>query len=65
MDNEGSGAGVLGHLPARKARRRVLKTPGPERLIVHVCKITSLAPELFFILKKCRGFILWAEEEKA
>ena len=29
IDNGGSGAGVLGHLPARKTRRRVLKTPGP------------------------------------
>ena len=28
-DNGGSGAGVLGHPPARKARRRVPKTPGP------------------------------------
>ena len=29
MYNEGSGAGVLGHPPARKARRRVHKVPGP------------------------------------
>ena len=37
MYNEGSGAGVLGHPTARKTRRRVLKSPAPERLIIHVC----------------------------
>ena len=38
MDNGGFGTGVLGHPPAGKARRRVLKCPVPERPIVHVCK---------------------------
>ena len=59
MDNEGSGAGVLG--PGFWGTRRLAKLavgytkpPAPERLIVHVCKINSLVPELFFILKKCR-----------
>ena len=63
MDNEGSGAEVLGPPPARKARRRVLKSPAPERLIIHVCKITGSAQNIF-LLKKRKVIVLWAEEEK-
>ena len=49
------GPGFWGHPPARKARRRVHKTPGP-RTPPHVpvckisgCKISSFALELFYI----------------
>ena len=64
-DNGGSGAGVLGHPPARKARRRVLKTPGPGTpRCPCVCNINRLAPELFIILKKCCANLLWAMEEE-
>ena len=48
IDNEGSGTGVLGHPPARKARRRALKSPVPERPLINVCKINRNVSELFF-----------------
>ena len=49
----GSGAPV-GSLLIKLADGRP-RTPGPERPVVYVCKITRLALELFFILKKCGG----------
>ena len=48
-DNGGSGAGVLGHPPARKARRRVLKPPSPERPVVPVCVRLTGLPQNYFL----------------
>ena len=60
------GPGVLGHPPARKARRRVHKVPGPQNASLSMCVIsTKSGPRIFFYLKKSCGSILWAEEEKA
>ena len=52
-----------------KPRRRVLKSPVPERPVVPVCKISGckinrLALELFYILKKDAAILLWAVEEE-
>ena len=41
------------------------QTPAPKRPLIYVCKIIRPAAlELFFILKKCSGNVLWEEEEK-
>ena len=65
IDKGASGTGVLGHPPARKAHRLVLKSPVPEHPLVYVCKIARLVPQLFFILKKCAVDVLWGEEEQS
>ena len=48
IDNGGSGAGFLGHPPARFARRRALKIPGPRTPVIYVC----IGPRFIFHLNK-------------
>ena len=68
-DNGGSGTGFWGTRRLAKPRRRVLKSPVPERPVVPVCKINGckisrFALELFYILKKDADILLWAVEEE-
>ena len=68
-DNGGSGTGFWGTRRLAKPRRRVLKSPVPERPVVPVCKINGckisrFALELFYILKKDADILLRAVEEE-
>ena len=65
IDNGGSRTGVLGHLPASKTRRRVLKFPVPERPVVYVCKISRRAPELFFYIEEMSRFYIMGRGRKS
>ena len=53
IDEGGSGTGVLGHPPARKTRRWVLKTPVPGHPLFYVCIIHSICLRIILLLKKC------------
>ena len=56
--DEGSGAGFVGHPPARFARRRAANNSAPRTLIIYVCNVTGIfyALEYFLIEEMCRHY---------
>ena len=66
MYNEGSGARGSGAPTGSQSSPSGTQGPRPENASLYMCVIsTKSGPRIFFYLKKSRGFILWAEEEKA